>query len=82
MNHDPYNFDERQAKEKVGCEVETLVDFSGVPQGTRGRVVRADMRDTGGYSYSLAIEWVIPGRAQPLMDWFSKTEYEKFLREL
>jgi hypothetical protein len=59
--------------------VETLVPFSGAPQGTAGVVVRYDEADSG---FDVGIQWELPRRrTRPLVDWFSKDEYEEFLRE-
>ena len=38
-------FSRREADELVGMRVRTLVEFSGVPKGTRGLVVRADVAE-------------------------------------
>ena len=73
-------FDHVAAQTKIGRPVRTTVEFSGVPRGTRGRVIRAD-RANGGYT--LGIEWDLPERrATPLVDWFTRGEYERFLVEL
>jgi hypothetical protein len=67
------HFTKEEAEEKIGERVESLVEFSGVPRGTTGRVVRADLAEKG---YDLAIEWDLPGRSfatvkRPLTDWFT-----------
>lgn len=73
-------FDYPTASGKVGRRVRTLRDFSGVPAGTTGQVIQADPSDGG---YALAIRWDLPARTgKPLVDWFSKDEYERFLQEL
>lgn len=73
-------FDEATALAKVGQRVHTLVEFSGVPRGTVGRVIRADPSDGG---YTLAIQWELAERrAKPLVDWFARNEYEQFLDEI
>ena len=72
-------FDSATALSKVGRRIQTLVAFSGVPRGTFGQVIQADPGEGG---YSLAIQWVLAGReGKPLVDWFSRAEYERFLRE-
>lgn len=86
-----------EAQEKVGKRIKTLREFSGVPEGTTGRVVGVD--DTPRLGHSLIIEWDLPNERQvtrftaggeeavlitggkPLVDWFSRDEYENFLRE-
>jgi hypothetical protein len=73
-------FDQATALAKVGRRIQTQVDFSGVPQGTTGQVIQAD-RSEGGYT--LAIQWELPDRRQkPLVDWFTRNEYERFLVEV
>jgi hypothetical protein len=42
-------------------------------------VIQADPGEGG---YTLAIQWDLPGRAKPLVDWFTKSEYEQFLVEI
>ena len=53
----------------------TRVEFSAVPAGTSGQVTRAD----GG---TVAIEWALEARygriRRPLVDWFTREEYEQF----
>lgn len=72
-------FDYATALSRVGRRIQTLVAFSGVPQGTVGQVLQADPGEGG---YTLAIQWELPGRAKPLVDWFRQGEYERFLREI
>ena len=79
-------FSEEEALTKVGKRIRTGVEFSGVPRGSVGRVIRAD-RATGGFD--LAIAWDLPSAVRglradptkPLVDWFTKDEYERFLDE-
>jgi len=72
-------FDEAGAAAQVGRRIKTLVEFSGVPQGTTGRVLRADRSEDG---FTLAIEWDLPERGKPLVDWFTRSEFTRFLTEL
>lgn len=95
-------FAKDEAATKVGKTIRTLTEWSGVPSGTTGTVVRAELvatvtkyaeRFTGSKSpagkpeevYDLAIEWNLPASPirgdRPLVDWFSKDEYEKYLVE-
>ncbi len=92
-------FTEQEALEKVGRVIETLVEFSGVPQGTTGTVIRADKGDDD--EWSLGIQWIQPNKkpsithgqmddkpfvaieiGKPLIDWFTKSEYDQYLKEL
>jgi len=73
-------FAAEEAFSRVGKRVKTLVDFSGVPKGTEGVVSRADR--SGAEGYTLAIQWDMPGRSSPLTDWFTKSEYERYLAEI
>ncbi len=73
-------FDQATALGQVGTRIKTLAAFSGVPAGTFGQVINADPTEGG---YMLVIQWELAGReGKPLVDWFSRTEYERFLREI
>lgn len=73
-------FKKSTALSKVGQRVTSLIEFSGVPTGTIGQVIRADKSGEG---YTLAIQWELPGRpGKPLVDWFTKNEYDQYLREV
>jgi hypothetical protein len=73
-------FDGSTALANVGRRIKTLVGFSGVPRGTLGEVIRADKSGEG---YTLAIQWELRERhGKPLVDWFTKSEYERYLEEL
>ncbi|MCZ7625095.1 MAG: hypothetical protein M5R38_04025 [Candidatus Methylomirabilis sp.] len=73
-------FDERAAFAKVGRRIKSLVEFSGVPKGTHGEVTRADQSGKG---YTVAIQWELPERiGKPLVDWFTRDEYERYLEEV
>lgn len=74
-------FSGEAARALIGRGVRTLVEFSGVPTGTTGKVIRADPTgDVDGYN--VGIEWDMPQRHKPLVDWFSRDEYDRFLEEL
>lgn len=64
---------------KIGRTAEVRIEFHAVPVGTRGRVLRLDPRRIG---YALVIEWDLPDRIVPLVDWFTMSDYEHFLREI
>jgi hypothetical protein len=77
-------FTQAEAESKMGQPIESLIPFSGVPQGTTGKVVAAD---DAGDGWDVAIEWDLPPRPfgtrmRPLRDWFVKSEYDKYLREI
>lgn len=100
-------FTKTEAEAMVGKKIRTLVEFSGVPRGTSGRVIRADaagrVQPAFGKTvdvYDLAIQWDVPteppavmrGEAggepflcirsgKPLVDWFTREEFERFLLE-
>jgi len=65
----------------VGQRIRTLTEFSGVPAGTGGKVTRADSagRDD---SYTVAIQWELSGRADPLVDWFTRDEFYHYLEQI
>lgn len=69
-------FIQEESLVKIGKRIRTDVEFSGVAKGTEGIVSEADASGT------VAIVWDMPERQKPLMDWFSKTEYEKYLTEI
>ena len=81
-------FDKPSALSKVGKRIQSLVEFAGVPRGTTGRVIKSDavnhslLRGTDSEFYDLAIEWDLHDRCKPLVDWFTKDEYERFLVEV
>ena len=93
-------FTEQEAQAKIGKVIETLVEFSSVPKGTGGTVVRAD-HGMAKARWTVGIQWLLAppkpsislaqiGNEQliavdtgkPLIDWFTKAEYEKYLKEL
>lgn len=75
-----------------GARIRTSVEFSGVPKDTAGTVTGANKtgRDTAGSfmrtgkagpdGYTVAIQRDLPGRGKPLVDWFSKAEFERYLQ--
>ena len=101
-------FTAAEARAKVGRKIRSLVPFSGVPQETTGRVVRADpagqTKPAFGQAreiFDVGVQWDLPREplqighglsagepfvaisgGKPLIDWFSKDEYERYLEEL
>ena len=68
--------DDQWARSKIGQRIATRVDFSEeVPRYTTGTVVSAGGLDT------VAVQWDIPANQRPLLDWFTRDEYERFLSE-
>jgi hypothetical protein len=63
---------------KVGWKVRTKILFSGVPQGTMGKIVKIEPTADG---WKVAVEWNLE-RPIPLVNWFTKDEYEQYLEEL
>ena len=90
----PDHFTRAEAAEKQGVIVQTTVPIFEVPRGTYGRVVHCAKTDDDGYA--VAVVWQrAPDRpyehapdadttppADPIMDWFTKGEYERYLREI
>jgi len=74
------HFSRQEAVAQLGRRIRTEVEFSGVPAGTAGIVVRADPAGTQ-RAYTVGIQWQLGGRQQPLVDWFTKSEYDRFLKE-
>ncbi len=127
QRHERY-FSQTEAEEKVGRQVQTLVEFSGVPEGATGLVISADSAGLVKQPdravkriYDVAIQWdaqtalanlakrmeksdenentvecnqqrdqlleeqdelLFLQSHQPLVDWFRKDEYERYLVEL
>jgi len=86
------------AQAKVGRRIRTLVAWSGVPKATTGSVIRADEGANGwtiAIQWDLPTEprqvgigevdgapYVVITGGKPLVDWFSRNEYERYLEEL
>ena len=89
----PYHFTGEEAAAKQGVMVQTHVAIFDIPTGTCGTVVYSATTDDG---YSVAIAWQVtpdrpydhdrdPHRDPPpdtIIDWFTKSEYERYLTEL
>jgi hypothetical protein len=73
------HFSRGEALALVGQRIRTLVEFSGVLAGTGGKVTRADEGGCG--SYTVAIQWELPGRSSPLVDWFRRGEFYRYLEQ-
>lgn len=74
-----------EALSKIGKKIRTKVDFSGVPAGTTGVVLRpcSDDLTPEGNVRLLGVMWELPDRVgSPLVDWFSKSEYMLYLEEI
>lgn len=72
-------FTPEEARAKVGRRIRTDFAFSSVERDTTGKVV-------GFYHHSpkqcgVEVQWDLLGRPTPLVDGFSKTEYQDFLVE-
>ena len=65
------HFSRQEAVALLGRRIRTEVEFSGVPAGTAGIVVRVDPAGTQ-TAYTVGIQWRLDGRQQPLVDWFTK----------
>jgi hypothetical protein len=68
-----------EARAKMGKRVRLRMSFFGVAEGTEGTVIRAEPTNV---EYGVVVEWSLPGDMQPLVDRFSKEEYERFLVEI
>ena len=92
------NFTEDEARAKVGQRIRTLTEWSGVPVGTKGVVTRADRAGKGWdvaiqWDLPTAPLQVMRGQVEgepftaitggkPLVDWFTRDEYERYLVEV
>jgi hypothetical protein len=98
-------FTQLEAQAKVSQRIRTTVPFSGVPEGSSGKVISADSigksQKPGEPSevFDVAIQWELPRPApmldliiaaqgevyvhmqtgKPLVDWFTKREYDQYL---
>ena len=72
-------FSQEEAQTLVGRHLENRRAFSGVPSGTEGIVRRASSTSQG---FTVAIEWQLGGQGKPLLDWFSRDEYRRYLKEI
>lgn len=75
-------FTKQEAADKTGRRIRTKIQFAGVPKSTTGRVLQPNDE-----LVSLPIQWDLPGRLfgthkKPLVDWFSKRDYESYLEEI
>lgn len=68
-------FTETEASALLGKSVKALVDLSEVPEGTEGTIVKTER---GGGGYIVGIAWT-QQHSEPLVDWFTKDEYQRFL---
>ena len=75
-------FSQEEAHSKLGKMIVSLAEFSGVPKGTSGKVARIDRMGRTPEEWDVEIEWNILERFKPLTDWFTKGEYERYLREV
>jgi hypothetical protein len=74
------DFTDVEVESKIGKKIRTNHEFSGVPLGTTGTVLRSYEYSDGGFG--LEIQWDLKGRMKPLVDGFSKDEYDEFLEEI
>lgn len=78
-------FTEEEAKALVGRTVRTTIAFSGVPAGTEATVIQADRSRDG---FTVALQWHLPAdpargfSGKPLVDWFDKSEYDRWIEEV
>ncbi len=78
-------FTRDEALAKRDKKIRSKIEFSGVPKGTTGVVLSPGLTDytKDGKLRSLPIQWDLPERkGKPLVDWFSKYDYERFLEEI
>ena len=64
---------------KAGTRIQTFVQFSEAPLRPFGQVT---WEDQGANGYTLAVQWGLPAQARALVDWFTRDEYDRFLRDL
>lgn len=79
VEHGDYSREE--AHRLLGTSFESLIEFAGVPRGSRGKVVEVD---ASGDHWNIAIEWERPkgslgNGGAPLRSWFTQKEVKQFL---
>lgn len=60
--------------------IRTKVEFSGVPKGTEGEITNVEYKKSGEALY--AVQWNLPNRSKPLVDWFTQEEKDRYLEEV
>lgn len=91
-------FTEEEAKALVGRTVRTTIAFSGVPAGTEATVIQADRSRDGftvalqwhlpadparGFIGGIDGEPVVVIQGgRPLVDWFTKDEFDRWIEEV
>ena len=75
-------FSHQEASSKIGKIVVSLRGFSGVHEETKGTVIGIDKMGRYPEEWDVKIQWDIPGKLKPLVDWFTKGEYEMYLKEV
>ena len=74
-------FTKAEADAKTGKKIRSRWAFSGVPLGTMGKVTgKYESGETN--QFGLDITWDLPYTYKPLVDGFSKDEYDEFLEEI
>jgi hypothetical protein len=88
MSPERKNVTQAEAQAKVGKVVRSLQEVASVPQGTLADVIAADPMGTSKpmfgeafQVFDVAVQWRLQ-ELKPLVDWFSKEEYEKYLQEV
>jgi hypothetical protein len=71
-------FTRREAEALVGRRVRSLADYAYLPTGTTGCVVAFE--EVGPEEFELVVEWD-GSRRVALRDWFTHTEFDRFLTE-
>jgi hypothetical protein len=74
---DELPFDADEASALVGRVFETAVNFSLLRKGARGKIVGTARRGEGTV---IIVEWIVPGREQPLRSWYTKNQVLRFGR--
>lgn len=75
-------FSRQEADSKIGKTIVSLREFSGVPEETKGEVIGVDKIGKLPEEWDVKIQWDLPRRLNPLVDWFTKGEYERYLKEV
>lgn len=71
-------FTESEARKLEGQRLKTNREFSGIEKGTTGIVKKID---NYGDDWTIGLKWRTTN-GNSIVDWFTKTEYEKYLEKI
>ena len=79
MNEREY-FTEAEARALLGRRVRTRSEWGDAREDTAGVVTRVEQSTTR-LGWIVGITWDWPRKNDPLMDWFDRGQYERWIKE-